>query len=68
MHDHQLDILGINETRLNKQIDDRDVRVDSYDIYRHDRDASGGGVALYIKKLPAPTIEVMISLTLNWRF
>ena len=46
MHDHQLDILGLNETRLNQQIDDRDVRVD--DIYRHDRDASGGGVALCV--------------------
>ena len=48
MHEHQLDILGLNETRLNKQIDDRDVRVDGYDIYRNDRDASGGGAALYV--------------------
>ena len=49
MHDHQLDILGLNETRLKKDIQDCEVSIEGYDIYRHDRNTSGGGVALYIK-------------------
>ena len=49
MHDHELDILGLNETRLSKDIGDREVSVEGYDIYRRDRDTSGGGVAIYVK-------------------
>ena len=49
MHDHELDVLGLNETRLSKDIRDSEVSVEGYDIYRHDRDTSGGGVAIYVK-------------------
>ena len=54
MHDHQLDILGLNETILNQQIENEsmndiwELMVMSYDIYRNDRDASVDGVALYV--------------------
>ena len=49
MHDHELDVLGLNETRLSKDIRDSEVSVEGYDIYRHDRDTSGGSVAIYVK-------------------
>ena len=49
MHDNELDVLGLNETRLSKDIRDCEVSVEGYDIYRHDRDTSGGGVAIYVK-------------------
>ena len=48
-HDHELDILGLNETRLSKDICDYEVLVEGYDIHRHDRDTSEGGVAIYVK-------------------
>ena len=49
MHDHELDVLGLNETRLSKDIRGCEVSVEGYNIYRHDRDTSGGGVAIYVK-------------------
>ena len=45
--DHQLDLIGLNETRLSKDICDNDVSIEGYDLYRPDRDTSGGGVAIY---------------------
>ena len=48
LHDYQLDILGLNETRLSKDTCDNEVSIEGYDIYRHDKDSSGGGVAFYV--------------------
>ena len=45
---NELDILGLNETRLSKDICDREVSIEGHDIYRHDRDTSRGGVAIYV--------------------
>ena len=50
MDSHQFDILGLNETRLDKDISDSEVRIDGYDIYRGDRNTSGGGVAIYVNQ------------------
>ena len=49
INDHKLDILGLNETRLSKDICDNEVSIEGYDLYRQDRDTSGGGVAIYIR-------------------
>ena len=49
LHDHQLDILGLNETRLSKDTCDNEVSIEGYGIYWHDRDSSGGDVAVYVK-------------------
>ena len=49
MYEHQLDILGFNETRLSKDICDSDVSVEGFDIQGYDRDTLGGGVAIYVK-------------------
>ena len=50
MDNHQFDILGLNETRLDKVISDSEVRIGGYDIYRGDRNTSGGGVAIYVNQ------------------
>ena len=50
MDSHQFDILGLNETRLDKDISDSEVRIDGYDIYRGDQNTSGGGVAIYVNQ------------------
>ena len=42
------DILALNETRLDQYYND--VYVQGYDIVRHDRNRSGGGVCIYVRK------------------
>ena len=42
-------ILALNETKLDKSIDDSLVNIEGYTIIRHDRDRHGGGVAIYLK-------------------
>ena len=46
-----IDILSINETKLNETIRDNEVNNLGYDIVRRDRTADGwGGVCFYVKK------------------
>ena len=42
------DILALNETRLDQYYND--IYVQGYDIVRHDRNRSGGGVCIYVRK------------------
>ena len=42
-------ILALNETKLDKSIDDSLVGIEGYTLKRCDRDRHGGGVAIYIK-------------------
>ena len=47
-----IDILAINETRLDRSISDQDVNVVGYDVIRRDRTFNGrfgGGVCFYIR-------------------
>ena len=47
---HRFDILAINETWLNSNIEDSEISIPGYNILRNDRPTHGGGVAFYIKK------------------
>ena len=42
-------ILTISETHLDNTFDDTVVAIHGYNIYRKDRNANGGGVAVYIQ-------------------
>ena len=42
-------ILALNETKLDKSIDDSLVGIEGYTLKRCDRDRHGGGVTIYIK-------------------
>jgi hypothetical protein len=44
-----IDILTISETHLDNTFDDTVVAIHGYNIYRKDRNANGGGVAVYIQ-------------------
>ena len=44
-----IDILAVNETRLDAQIEDSEVDVNGYHIIRRDKNRKGGGVALYVR-------------------
>lgn len=44
-----LDLLAINETRLDKSITDDQIYLNGYDVIRLDRNRNGGGVAIYLR-------------------
>lgn len=44
-----IDILSINETKLDESIKDSDVHIPGYEIVRRDRNRHGGGVCFYVK-------------------
>ena len=59
INDHDIDIIGLSETRLDETISDSEVSINGYNIFRNDRDVNGGGVAIYVKaSLPEPTVKI----------
>ena len=44
-----VDILAINETRLDSSIQNGEISIPGYTLERKDRNRSGGGVALYVR-------------------
>ena len=55
-----LDIIALNETRLDLSIPKKKlVNVVDYDIIRWDRNISGGGVCVYIKKMPLRWLDTV---------
>jgi len=52
LSDNPLDILSINETRLDDSVSDDKVYISGYDIVRRDREHNGrfgGGVCIYVR-------------------
>ena len=49
LHDKKLDILTLNETRLDSSISNNLVSIEGYDILRSDGKRNGGGVCMYIR-------------------
>ena len=48
MEDRTIEIIGLNETRLDNTIPDSQVDIKGYDILCRDRNRNGGGVAFYV--------------------
>jgi hypothetical protein len=44
-----LEVLAINESKLDNTITDGEIHIPGYVIIRKDRNRHGGGVAIYIK-------------------
>ena len=52
MHDSKIDILSINETKLDSTVHDSDVYIPGFEIVRKDRRVNGrkgGGVCIYLR-------------------
>ena len=49
LSEKQLDIMALNETRLDSTIPDNMVNIDGYDVVRKDRTRNGGGVCIYLR-------------------
>ena len=47
---HEPDILAINETKIDTDVDDEENLIDGYHVERLDRNIFGGGVAIYMRK------------------
>ena len=63
-----LHILDLNKTRLDLSIPNQLVNVDDYDIIRSDRNRSGGGVCVYIKKDLIFQIDLILSQKTSKQF
>ena len=49
LRDNKIDILALNETKIDEIVDDSLISIDGYFHERHDRNKHGGGVLIYIK-------------------
>ena len=50
INDQNLDVIGLNERRLERSIPNSVVNMNEYIIYRKDRNAAGGGVATSVRE------------------
>lgn len=64
----RIHVLALCETKLDHRVEDRDVDIGGYRLYREDRNQHGGGVAIYIQEqvpvkprddLMAPGLEMI---------
>ena len=46
---HDIDILAINESKLDNSIPDNEIRIAGYTVCRKDRNRFGVGVVMYIR-------------------
>ena len=60
MQHQYLDILVLNETRLDETISSSEISIDKYTLVRNDRTRHGGGVAMYISEIQLILISEMI--------
>lgn len=56
------DIMVLSETWLRSSTPDSDVYMDGYNIFRTDRGAKGGGVAIYVKNTFQATVPLSKSV------
>ena len=47
--ENRIDVMAVNETKLDPQIGDNEIQMAGYSTVRRDRNKFGGGVCLYIK-------------------
>ena len=49
MSSAHLNVLALSETHLDETFQNGELLIQGYDIYRKDRNANGGGVAIYVQ-------------------
>ena len=50
MESNPIDILAINESKIDDTVSDNEIHINGYNIIRNDRNRNGGGVLMYIRK------------------
>ena len=66
---NEIDVLAINETRLDGTISDNEVHIHGYEIVRRDRKLNGrlGGGVAFIFVIPLVFLFVMIYRLIHWK-
>ena len=49
MRENKIDILALNETKLDSKTEEEQVSIPGYTVLRCDRNSHGGGVAIYLR-------------------
>ena len=49
MSENKIDILALNETKLDSKTEDEQVSIPGYTVLHCDRNFHGGGVAIYLR-------------------
>ncbi|XP_057316787.1 uncharacterized protein LOC130657807 [Hydractinia symbiolongicarpus] len=58
LHEHKLDILALNETKIDSHVTNADITIPGYNIFCCDRNKHGGGVVIYaIDTLPTKKLS-----------
>ena len=47
--DNSYDVIALSETHLSSEIDDSEINIDDFTLFRKDRNRHGGGTALYCR-------------------
>ena len=47
LHNNNINIIGLSETRLDSKVNNSEVSIHGYRIYRNDRGSNGGGVTVF---------------------
>ena len=50
LNEQNIEVIGLNETRLDSKVPNSVVNIGNYHIYRKDRNTAGGGVAVYVRE------------------
>ena len=74
--DNDPDIFAVTETFLDLTVDNAELEIDGYNLYRKDRNRHGGGVAIYIRSVIPHNLITMnndieslwLELTLKHRY
>ena len=54
--DNSFDVIALSETHLSPDIDDDEIQLDGYSLFRLDRNRHGGGIAIYCRSDLNPRI------------
>ena len=48
--ERNIDVIGLNKTRLESKVPNSVINIENYQIYRKDRNTADGGVAVYVRE------------------
>ena len=54
--DNCYDVVALTETHLSQDIDDNEINIENYTLFRIDRNRHGGGIAIYCRSELEPTL------------
>ena len=67
VHDLNIDVISLNETRLDVHINNDELKIPEYKLFRKARNRNGGGVALYIHSRINPSaLNIQTNIESVW--